>query len=135
MINGFGKTEADPMTVRRVVEMSRTPLFQKFQRIGRLACAFRLHEINGSHGGCKLRIELTSCLLDRLLSQRFYLGIQDSLIATGRDLFQIRKHATANEIDFETENGILIGSRSGQRIDLLRNTEQLRQELADVARH
>src|SRR5262245_15212045 len=103
MINGFGKAEADPMTVRRVVEMRRTPWFQKFESIRRFSCACRLHEINGSHGGCKLRIELTSCLLDRLLSQRFYLAIQESLIATGRDLFQIRKHATANEINFETK--------------------------------
>src|SRR5262249_8791887 len=123
MINGFGKTEADPMTVRGVVEMRRTPLFQKFERIRRFACAFRLHEIDGSHGGCKLRIELTSCLLDRLLSQRFNLGVQELRIGTGRHLLQIRKHATANEIDFETKNGILIGCSSGERVDLLRNAE------------
>src|SRR5262245_55665472 len=123
MINRFGKAEADPVTVPGIVEMRRTPLFQKFERIRLLAGAFRLHEIDDGHGGCKLGVELTSCLLDRLLSQHFNLGVQQLLIGTRCDLLQIRKYATANEIDFETENRILIRSRSGQRIDLRRNAE------------
>src|SRR5262249_8765621 len=135
MINRFGKAEAGPMTVSGIVKMRRTPLFQKFERIRRFPGALRLHQINGSHRGCKLGVEISPGLFDRLLSKGSNLCIKELDMGKRCVLLQIRKDTTTNEIDFETKNGILIGSGSGERVDLRRNTKYLRQELADLRRH